>query len=142
MIEIPKGDDRRRHLNKYHKTTFVDLGPMKDHIKVNDGVAPEHYGYIPNTHNPSDEDEVDVILFADDAFTVGERVEAEAIALLSRADGDHKVIAVIPGTYENWEHIPEERRELVLRFFSTKHPITSIGTSAETERYIQESSMV
>ena len=50
IIEIPKGDDRRRHL-KWDKSGFVDLGPIIEKIPVNGGIMPVDYGYIPGTEN-------------------------------------------------------------------------------------------
>jgi hypothetical protein len=44
-IEIPKASDRRIHM-RYDKTGFIDLGPISEHITVNGGVMPVHYGYI------------------------------------------------------------------------------------------------
>ena len=61
-IEIPKGCDRRIHLS-YDRVNFIDLGPIKDQIPINDGVMPVHYGYINNTLNKDEGDEVDVIVF-------------------------------------------------------------------------------
>ncbi len=56
VIEMPKGDVRRRHI-KYDKSGFIDLGPIKNVIPVNDGVMPVHYGYIPETLNEKELDE-------------------------------------------------------------------------------------
>jgi len=62
-IEIPKGSDRRIHMS-YDKSGFVDLGPIKDQIPVNEGVTPVCYGYIDGTLNKKEGDEVDVIVFS------------------------------------------------------------------------------
>lgn len=139
VIEMPIGDTRRRHLNKYDKKTIVDLGPMNEHIRVNDGVMPVHYGYIPETHNPSDEDEVDVLVFSRSEFNVGDSIEVEPIALITREDGDEKVVAVTPGQVASWEELDEAWRNLVLVFFGSNAPITGVRSRAEAEAYILDS---
>ena len=139
-IEIPKGDDRRRHINKYNKSEFVDLGPMKDHIPVNDGIAPEHYGFIAGTHNPHDGDEVDVIVFSDTSANVGETIEVEPIALLARADSDEKVVAVATGSnLKEWDDLDEARRDLILQFYGSHHPILEVKNRQSAEAYITAS---
>ncbi|MDO8514515.1 MAG: inorganic diphosphatase [bacterium] len=139
-IEIPRGDNRRRHLNKYNKSEFVDLGPMKDHIPVNDGVAPEHYGFIPDTHNPHDGDEVDVIIFSERVAKVGEIIDVRPIALLKRSDNDEKVVAVeIESAVKAWEDLDETRRSLVLAFYGSHHQITSVEDQKTAEQYIHAS---
>ena len=136
-IEIPKGDDRRRHINKYNRSEFVDLGPMKDHIPVNDGIAPEHYGFIAGTHNPHDGDEVDVIVFSDSSANVGEILEVEPIALLTRADNDEKVVAVATGSsVKEWNDLDEARRDLILQFYGSHHPILEVKDRQSAETYI------
>ena len=62
IIEIPKGDNRRRHL-KSDKSGFVDLGPITNVIPVNDGIMPILYGYIPDTLDKKEGDEIDVLIF-------------------------------------------------------------------------------
>lgn len=136
-IEIPKGDDRRRHVNKYNKSEFIDLGPMKEHIPVNDGVAPEHYGFIAGTHNPHDGDEVDVIVFSDSSANIGETIEVEPIALLTRADNDEKVVAVVAGSdARKWDDLDKARRDLILQFYGSHHPILEVKGRQSAEAYI------
>jgi len=55
VIEIPKGSDRRTHM-AYDKSGFIDLGPIKDRIPVNNGVCPVDYGFIEGTFNADDND--------------------------------------------------------------------------------------
>ena len=138
IIEIPKGDDRRRHI-KYDKSGFVDLGPTKDVIPVNDGVMPVHYGYIPNTLNIGEGDEIDVLIFSKNDLAVGEEVEIYPIALISRADGDDKVVAVDNTvTYKSWLDIPESERELIEKFFSYHHEFKSIESAELAKQYVEK----
>ncbi|MFZ4648176.1 MAG: inorganic diphosphatase [Patescibacteria group bacterium] len=139
IIEIPKGDNRRRHFN-FAKTGFIDLGPIIDVIPVNDGVMPVHYGYIPNTLNVGEGDEIDVLIISEKTFAVGEEVEIEPIALINRADGDDKIVA-IDGTItliKNWEDIALEERELIEKFFSYHHEFKSIQNAEFAKEYVEE----
>lgn len=139
LVEIPKGDDRRRHL-KFDRSGFVDLGPIKDQIPVNCGVMPVHYGLILGTENKTEKDEIDVVLFSDRATTVGQEIEIKPIALLVREDGDDKVVAVEVGSVINdWNEIPVKERELVLEFMGYKSPIVKIEPALETVAYIENS---
>ncbi len=112
---------------------------MKDHIPVNDGKAPEHYGYIPDTLNIDHGDEVDVIVFSDNPMRVGDSVDVEPIAVLKREDNDEKIVAVeFDSPITSWVEIEESRRDLVLRFYGSHHAITSVGDRAEAETYLNE----
>jgi inorganic pyrophosphatase len=139
IIEIPKGDDRRRHL-KYDKTGFVDLGPIKDVIPVNGGVMPVHYGYVPETVNPKEGDEIDILVLSDEDLKVGQEVEVRPIALIKRADEDDKVVAVDAGNNatKSWSDIPEDMRTLAESFFSYHHCIVSIEDVEAAARYVEE----
>lgn len=138
IIEIPRGDDRRRHF-KYDKTGFIDLGPIKDAIPVNDGVMPVHYGYIPNTVNPVEKDEIDVLVLSDRETVVGEEMNVRPVALICRADGDDKVIAVdeTRDSIHEWSDIPEETRVLIEEFFSYHHEILSIEDADSVRAYVR-----
>jgi inorganic pyrophosphatase len=138
VIEIPKGDDRRRHI-KYDKSGFIDLGPIKNVIPVNNGIMPVHYGYLPETINEKERDEIDVIVFSKNAAGIGQEINIRPIALLRREDGDDKVVAVdatILGVKE-WEDVPEGERKLVKEFFGYKSKLTGVDGKEEAEKYIK-----
>ncbi|MEI8103386.1 MAG: inorganic diphosphatase [Candidatus Moraniibacteriota bacterium] len=137
IIEMPKGDIRRRHLN-YEKSGMIDLGLIFDVIPVNDGVMPVAYGYISGTLNEEEGDEADVLVFSEQAFEVGQEVEVELIGLIRREDGDHKVLAV-DGTnkrIQDWTDVPKEERKIIEEFFSYHHKITAIEGAEEAEKYV------
>ena len=141
VIEIPKGDNRRRHLN-YAQTAIEDFGPIKDVIPVNDGVMPVAYGYLLGTLNKDEKDNVDVIVFSSSEFDVGDKVEVEPFAILRRADNDHKILA----TDETmgitlWEDVKKEERDLLLEYFGYKHPITAVENKQSAEEYIRTSTL-
>lgn len=140
IIEIPKGDTRRRHL-KYDKSGFIDLGPISEVIPVNNGIMPIHYGYIPGTLNKTEGDEIDVLIFSRNDAIVGEEIEVYPIALIRRADGDDKIIAVDESTHDitTWEMIPEDERMKIQDFFSYHHPFRAIVGKEEAEKYIHGS---
>lgn len=138
IIEIPKGDDRRRHL-KDDKSGFIDLGPTKDVIPVNDGIMPVHYGYIPGTLNKKEGDEIDILVLSNEKLEVGDEVEVEPIALIRREDEDDKVVAVdvsVP-QLQKWSDIPESERRLIEDFFSYHHKFRSIEDAEYARRYAE-----
>lgn len=139
IIEIPKGDTIRRHKNK-HGEGLIELGLIKDVIPVNDGMNPVNYGYIPDTYNASDEDEVDVIVVTDEVYAIGQSVAITPIALLRRADHDDKVIAVPDGNTRimQWDDIPVSERELLTQFYGYHHAITAIENSTKAREYIEK----
>jgi inorganic pyrophosphatase len=139
IIEIPKGDDRRRHL-KFDKTGFVDLGLIRDVIPVNEGIMPVHYGYIPGTTNPQEGDEIDVLILSESDTVVGQEMEVRPVALIRRADGDDKVVAVdeTQESLRDWHDVPEETRTLIEEFFSYHHAILSIENAEAARVYVGE----
>ena len=138
LIEIPKGDDRRRHLVDT-KDKIADFGPIRGRIPVNDGVMPIAYGLIMNTTNQEEKDEkrveeVDVLIYSRNGFTVGQRLKVVPIAMLEREDGDHKVVAVEESRkdVEKWEDIPVGERELIIAYFGYNAPIKPVIRDART----------
>lgn len=138
IIEIPKGDDRRRHL-KHDKSGFIDLGPIKDVIPINNGVMPVHYGYIPKTLNEKEGDEIDILVLSDANLKVGQETEVEPIALIRRTDGDDKIIATdaTKKMIKGWNNIPENERKLIEDFFSYHYKFRSIENSAIATQYVK-----
>lgn len=139
IIEMPKGDTRRRHLN-YEKTAIVDLGSIADKIPVNNGIMPVAYGYIPNTLNPKENDEIDILVLSNLDFKVGDMVETEAVSIIKRDDGDDKIVAIdktIMGIHA-WEDIDLQLRNLITDFFSYQHKIELIEDAKAAETFIEE----
>jgi inorganic pyrophosphatase len=138
VIEIPKGDDRRRHI-KYDKTGFVDLGPIKDVIPVNEGVMPVDYGYVPGTMNEKEGDEIDILIISDKKFKVGQEIEVEPIALIMLDNGDDKVIAVdeTKKSIKGWSDIPEQLKNLIKNFFGYKNKIIAIEDEEKAKQYVR-----
>lgn len=134
VIEIPRGDNVRRHISN-DKKAFIDLGLIKDKIPVNNGVMPADYGFIPHTHNQADQDEIDIIVVTDCKLTVGELVSVKPIAIVNRDDGDHKIIATEEDNITSWETIPEEVRSLIGATLCYQHTFT-LGSRQEAEEYI------
>ena len=140
IIEMPKGDSRRRHMS-YTKNGFIDLGPIKDVIPINGGIMPIHYGYIENTLNKKEGDEVDVLIFSEREFSVGDKIAIIPIALLRRDDGDDKIVAVEEGdaNIKSWEDVPEKEKKVIISFFGHHHEITSVENKKKTTEYIKKS---
>lgn len=138
IIEIPKGDSRRRHV-KYDKSGFIDLGLTRDIIPVNDGIMPVHYGFIPETLNENEGDEIDVLVLSDKKLEVGQEIEVEAIVLIKRADGDDKIVAVdeTKKLIKKWNDIAENERDLIEKFFSYHHEFLAIENASFAKKYIK-----
>lgn len=148
FIEIPKGDDRRRHLS-YDKKEMLDLGPIKDAIPVNNGAMPIAYGFILGTlqydessKNPKEKpDEIDVLVYSEKNFKIGDVTKVTPIAILTREDGDHKIMAVddtVKKRLKEWGDISYEERDLILRYFGYKSPIKSIEGRNAAIDYIKD----
>lgn len=121
----------------YDKSGFIDLGPIKDQIPVNDGVMPAHYGYIENAINKEEGDEVDVIIFSSQPCNTGDTLDVEIIGMLTRKDGDHKLIATDESSgVKDFEDILPEERNLILRYFGYKSEIISIDTKEKALEYL------
>ncbi len=137
IIEIPKGDDRRRHI-KPDKSGFVDLGPTKEIIPINNGVMPIDYGYLSETLNEKEGDEIDVLVLSDRILRVGQEVEVEPIALIKRGDEDDKIVAVdeTKKSIRRWDEIGESERRLIESFFSYHHRFVAIEDAQTAEQYI------
>ena len=74
---------------------------------MNNGIMPVHYGYIPNTLNKKEGDEIDVLVLSSDTLKVGQEIEVNPIALMRRADEDDKVVAVdsTQESIKSWQDI-------------------------------------
>ena len=143
VIEIPKGNERRWHLN-FRKNAIEDFGPIKDRIPVNGGIMPVAYGYLEGTENREENsevvEEIDVLVFSKRNFAVGEKVDVEIFGCIKRADGDHKILASDETvSVEKLTDISAEERDLVLKFFGHNHPIISIEGKVEAEEYVKKS---
>ena len=138
-IEIPKGSDRRIHMS-YDKSGFIDLGPIKEHVPVNEGIMPVHYGYIEGTVNREEGDEVDVIVFSKKPYNTGDRVEIDILGSLVRKDGDNKVIAHDASESDSvFEVLSEVDRKLIMDYMGYKSPIISVETREQAVEYIKNS---
>lgn len=151
FIEIPKGDHRRRHLgypDSSGKRSMVDLGPTSEGIPVNGGAMPIAYGFVIGTLQRGESelspgevpDEVDAIVYSTKEFKISEKVSATPIAIISREDGDHKIVAVdsTERSIGKWIDIPAEERELVEKYFGYKSPIKSIKGARAAWDYIEQ----
>lgn len=141
LIEIPKGDTRRRH-KSYENGELIDFGPIREVIPVNDGVMPVDYGYILGTLNKleSPAEELDVLVLSDREIVIAEVVEIRPVALLIREDNDHKIIATEAGDLRSWEDVPENEQDLIKKYFGHKSKIVNIVGEEKALQIIAESS--
>ncbi|MBN2420913.1 inorganic diphosphatase [Candidatus Woesearchaeota archaeon] len=122
VIEIPKGCDRRIHMST-DKSGFIDLGPIKDRIPINDGIMPVNYGYFENIKNKDEDedDDVDVLVFSSKKYKTGDKVKIEVFGMITREDGDHKILATDGSIEINaFSEINGEERKLILDYFGFK----------------------
>lgn len=136
IIEIPKGSGRRIHM-AYDNSGFIDLGLIKEQIPVNDGIMPVSYGYLSEAINKEEKDNVDVIVFSTRQYATGDEAEVDIIGILTRRDGDHKIIAVDDSEkIGNFDDLPQEEKELILKYFGYKSEIVSVGSKEKAIEYI------
>lgn len=137
IIEMAKGESRRIHMS-YDNTGFIDLGPIKEQIPLNNGIMPVHYGYIEGTLDKKEGDNVDVIVFSDRLYKTGDRLSVEVIGMLTREDGDHKVVAVDDSLrFKDFSEISSSENKLILDYFGFKSKIVSIDGTFQAEEYIK-----
>jgi inorganic pyrophosphatase len=84
---------------------------------------PANYGYIPETWNPADEGELDVLVISTDPIQTGSQVTVRAIGLLLRPDGDDKILGVliddpIFSGVSRFQDLPAEQVQMIEAWFS------------------------
>lgn len=142
VIEIPKGSDRRVHMS-YSGSGFVDLGPIKEQIPINNGVMPVAYGYLPLFINKKEKDEVDIIIFSKNKYKTGDKIDVEIFGIFTREDGDHKILAKDDSVaFENFMEIPLEERHLLLGYFGYKSKIVTVSNKDIALEFLQGNSVV
>jgi len=138
IIEMPKGETRRIHLSYNSEEGFLDLGPIKEQIPVNEGVMPIHYGYIEHAINREEKDNVDVLVYSALEYKTGDRVPIEILGMLNRKDGDHKVLARDSSVnVGNFYDFSQSEQMLILEYFGFKSAIVSIDDKEAALAYLQ-----
>jgi len=140
-IEIPKDSDRRIHKGNQPENfgRFIDFGPISEKITANDGRMPVAYGFIEGTHNPGEQDEIDVMVFSENTFKTEDSVEVIPFAMMVRSDGDHKVLAHDDSIQiDSWDDVPVDMQKTLMEFNGFKLPITTVEDKEKTILYIDE----
>lgn len=143
IIEIPEGSDRRIHFNKETRT-FIDFGPIQEKIPVHDGIMPVAYGFIKNTLNKIEGDEVDVLILSKRHLKTGDQIEVFPVAILLREDRDDKVVATdetLLSSVHAWRDIDQDLKTLLLEYFGHNHKITSIEDKESALLYISQNTL-
>lgn len=136
VVEIPKGSDRRIH-KSIETGKFVDYGPTKEIIPINEGKMPVCYGFLKNTLNKDEGDEIDCLLISNKEYSTGQELEIEIIGMINREDGDHKVIATDNTTsIKTIDEIDSNLWKLIQEYFEYNHKIVSIENKNETLTYL------
>ena len=106
---------------------------------------PVNYGFVPGTLS-ADGEALDAALLNIAGVLTTTTVEGRLIGVILRTDGDHKLIAVLPGdpAYSDIDDVaklsPSDRR-LLEEFFSQQAPIVRWGGPAEAERILAEAKL-
>lgn len=141
IIEIPKNCDRRVH-KSIETGEFTDFGPTIEVIPINEGRMPASYGFVKDTLNASEGDEVDVIIYSDKNYKTQDELEINILGMIVREDGDHKIIATdLDSSISSIEDIPENKWKLIKDFFGYKYKITSIRGKNEALIYLESTSV-
>lgn len=140
IVEIPKDCDRR-----IHKSTetgeFIDFGPTKEVIPVNEGKMPVCYGFLKGVMNRTEGDEVDLLIFSNTEYKTGDEVEVEVMGIIEREDGDHKIIGRDSTVaIQSWDEVDIDSRDLVLRYFGYKHKIILVNGREGAVVYLNQCS--
>ncbi|QZE12451.1 inorganic diphosphatase [Mycoplasma sp. Ms02] len=143
-IEIQKDSKIKYEWNRKTKELEVDR------ILRGDFKYPANYGFIPNALD-WDGDELDVLVYSDEKFVPGVRLNARIIGAMKMIDDgetDTKLIAVHADDYrydsiQKLEDLPAPFLDTVKTFFSTyknwKRPgITSVGGFNDVEWALKE----
>ena len=140
LIEMPKGESRRIHLD-YSRTYYIDLGPIKNVIPVNQGKMPIAYGFVIGTliKDEEEESELDAVVYSEKDYKIGDRVRAYPIAAIHIKNGDHKIVLVDDSTKGKlWNDIPSDERDTILKYFGYKSPVESIGDKDDALNLIKK----
>lgn len=142
VVEIPKGCDRRIH--KSNETgEFLDFGPIKEEIPINEGKMPVCYGFLKNIINKIEGDEVDLLIFSSKEYKTRDEINVELLGMIEREDGDHKVVAKDSSVLiSNLKEIDTSEWNLILDYFGFKHKITSILGKEKAIEYIVSCSVI
>jgi inorganic pyrophosphatase len=141
LIEMPKDEARRIHLD-YSRTYYIDLGPIKNVIPINEGKMPIAYGFVIGTliKDEEEESELDAIVYSEKEYKIGDRVNAYPVALIHIKNGDHKIVFVDDSTKGKlWNNIPSGERDTILKYFGYKSPIESVGDRDDGFNLIKKS---
>ncbi len=138
VIEMVKGENRRIHMS-YDNSGFIDLGPIKEQIPINEGIMPIDYGYMVGTLNKDEKekDAIDAIIFSTKQHKTGDEIDVEIIGVLIREDGDHKLIATDDSVIMNdFSEVPEQERKMILDYFGYKSKVISVENKENALKFL------
>jgi inorganic pyrophosphatase len=118
---------------------FVDLGPIREQIPINNGIMPVAYGYLKDVINKKEKDNIDVLVFSNRDFSTGDEIEVIPFAVIKRSDEDHKVLTRDDTVLlKGWSNVSLKERKLILDYFGFKGRVKVEGVD-EAESYINQS---
>jgi inorganic pyrophosphatase len=117
IIEDPAGSTVRHHWNP-DSQTWIEAPHTHSSQPW-----PANYGYILDTRNPADDDELDILVLSTDPLETGSTVNVRGVGLLLRPDGDDKVIGVLIddpllGQITRFQEIPVEQIQAIEDWFA------------------------
>lgn len=141
LIEMPKGETRRIHLG-YSRTNYINLGPIKKVIPINNGIMHIAYGFVIGTLIKEDNevDELDALVYSQKHFKIGQIITASPIASIRIKNNDHKVVFIDESVdIKEWNEIPQNERAMILEYFGYKSPIKKVGNKMDAIKLIKSS---
>lgn len=138
VIEDPRGATARHYLD-----AATGLWRTFHHPRAR-SPWPANYGFLLDTHNPADDDPLDTLVLAVQAFATGTELPVRPVALLLRPDGDHKVIAaaIEDLAYRDirWlREVPRDDVARIERWFAEWTAVMGWRDAGDAERLVSQS---
>ena len=134
-IENVKGEAKRRRFNP-NANELEEVGEINQ-------TFPFHYGFIPHTHNPHSEKQVnsalDAFLISEKTFTPGTTTRGKVVGVILLENGDHKVALVdVDSEIVHYAEINETMQAEIQKWFSQVSPVEGWGGPMAAENLIEE----
>lgn len=118
VIEDPRGSTVRHHWDDQQARWVTKPHPFSSEP------WPASYGYIPGTWNPTDDDDLDVLVLSRDPLDTGTEARVRAVGLLRRPDGDDKILGVVVddpdyGSIQRFNDVPADQIAAIEQWFRT-----------------------
>jgi inorganic pyrophosphatase len=122
VIEDPRGSVVRHHWDDAGQEWIERPHPHTS------SPWPVNYGYLPETRNPADDDDLDAMVLASNPVPTGARVVVRIVGLLQRPDGDDKLLGVLKDdpAFRNitrLQEVPQSELQAIETWFAEWGPV-------------------